>query len=54
MNPPTMLVTGECLTVGLASGFVQGGGYGPWSPLKGFCVHSPTIPDKLTGQLARW
>lgn len=47
MSPPTMLVTGECPTVGLAGGFVQGGGHGPWSPLKGFCkfTHpiSPTV-----------
>ena len=36
-NPPLAVVTGECPTVGLA-GFMQGGGHGPWSPLKGFSV----------------
>ncbi|KAM7206135.1 hypothetical protein V8F20_002917 [Naviculisporaceae sp. PSN 640] len=37
-NPPLAVVTGECPTVGVAGGFIQGGGHGPWSTLKGFSV----------------
>lgn len=36
-NPPLVVVTGECPTVGIAGGFIQGGGHGPWTTLKGFC-----------------
>ncbi|KAK0634305.1 hypothetical protein B0T17DRAFT_611344 [Bombardia bombarda] len=35
-NPPLVVVTGECPTVGIAGGFIQGGGHGPWTTLKGF------------------
>ncbi|KAK3396897.1 hypothetical protein B0T20DRAFT_414736 [Sordaria brevicollis] len=38
LNPPMALVTGECATVGLSGGFIQGGGHGPWSTLKGLAV----------------
>lgn len=37
-NPPLSVVTGECPTVGVAGGFIQGGGHGPWTTLKGFSV----------------
>ncbi len=36
-SPPVVVVTGECPTVGIAGGFIQGGGHGPWTTLKGFC-----------------
>lgn len=36
-NPPKVIVTGECPTVGIAGGFIQGGGHGPWTTLKGMC-----------------
>jgi len=36
-SPPVVIVTGECPTVGIAGGFIQGGGHGPWTTLKGFC-----------------
>ncbi|KAJ4385949.1 hypothetical protein N0V85_007952 [Neurospora sp. IMI 360204] len=38
LNPPMALVTGECATVGLSGGFIQGGGHGPWTTLKGLAV----------------
>ncbi|KAH8895378.1 FAD-binding domain-containing protein [Thozetella sp. PMI_491] len=37
-NPPKVVVTGECPTVGVAGGLVQGGGHGPWTTLKGFAA----------------
>ncbi|EAQ86284.1 hypothetical protein CHGG_07537 [Chaetomium globosum CBS 148.51] len=36
MNPPKIIVTGECATVGVAGGLVQGGGHGPLTNLHGF------------------
>lgn len=36
-NPPLVVVTGECPSVGIAGGFIQGAGHGPWTTLKGFC-----------------
>jgi hypothetical protein len=42
-NPPLVVVTGECPTVGIAGGFVQGGGHGPWTTLKGFCESSEVL-----------
>ena len=39
-NPPLAIVTGECPTVGIAGGFIQGGGHGPWSTLKGLGTSS--------------
>ena len=40
-SPPVVIVTGECPTVGIAGGFIQGGGHGPWTTLKGFCESGP-------------
>jgi FAD/FMN-containing dehydrogenase len=34
-NPPQALMTGECPTVGIVGGLIQGGGHGPWTTLKG-------------------
>ncbi|KAK3297304.1 uncharacterized protein B0H64DRAFT_122287 [Chaetomium fimeti] len=36
MNPPKIMVTGECATVGVAGGLVQGGGHGPLTNFHGF------------------
>ncbi|KAH6850576.1 hypothetical protein B0I37DRAFT_117027 [Chaetomium sp. MPI-CAGE-AT-0009] len=36
MNPPKIIVTGECATVGVAGGLVQGGGHGPLTNFHGF------------------
>ena len=47
-SPPLVVVTGECPTVGIAGGFIQGGGHGPWTTLKGFCeYYSPSSLDAL-------
>ncbi|KAM7204687.1 hypothetical protein V8F20_003471 [Naviculisporaceae sp. PSN 640] len=36
LNPPKIMVTGECITVGVAGGLVQGGGHGPLTNQHGF------------------
>ncbi|KAL2168717.1 hypothetical protein VTG60DRAFT_6888 [Thermothelomyces hinnuleus] len=36
LNPPKIMVTGECATVGVAGGLVQGGGHGPLTSFYGF------------------
>ncbi|KAM7193097.1 hypothetical protein V8F33_007969 [Rhypophila sp. PSN 637] len=36
LNPPKIMVTGECITVGIAGGLVQGGGHGPLTNQQGF------------------
>ncbi|KAK0720182.1 hypothetical protein B0H67DRAFT_483633 [Lasiosphaeris hirsuta] len=36
VNPPRIMVTGECATVGIAGGLPQGGGHGPWTNREGF------------------
>lgn len=38
-NPPLTIPHGTCATVGLA-GFIQGGGWGPWTRSKGMCCES--------------
>jgi hypothetical protein len=55
-SPPLVVVTGECPTVGIAGGFIQGGGHGPWTTLKGFCkpLRYCTTPNRmLTGPCSR-
>ncbi|KAI0891265.1 FAD-binding domain-containing protein [Annulohypoxylon nitens] len=47
-NPPVMIVTGECPTVGVAGGLVQGGGHGPLTPLYGMVADSALSFDVLT------
>ena len=47
-NPPKVVVTGECPTVGIAGGFIQGGGHGPWSNLKGFSADNVLEFEVLT------
>ncbi|KAL2257011.1 hypothetical protein VTK26DRAFT_779 [Humicola hyalothermophila] len=36
LSPPKIMVTGECATVGVAGGLVQGGGHGPLTNFHGF------------------
>ncbi|KAL2020586.1 hypothetical protein VTK56DRAFT_8174 [Thermocarpiscus australiensis] len=36
LKPPKIMVTGECATVGVAGGLVQGGGHGPLTNFYGF------------------
>ncbi|KAK0652384.1 hypothetical protein B0T16DRAFT_454755 [Cercophora newfieldiana] len=36
LNPPKIMVTGECATVGVAGGLPQGGGHGPLTNQQGF------------------
>ncbi|KAK4454895.1 hypothetical protein QBC34DRAFT_288646 [Podospora aff. communis PSN243] len=47
-NPPVVMVTGECPTVGVAGGFIQGGGHGPWTTLKGFSADNVLSFDVVT------
>ncbi|KAK4450485.1 hypothetical protein QBC34DRAFT_437309 [Podospora aff. communis PSN243] len=47
-NPPQVVVTGECPTVGIAGGFLQGGGHGPWTPLKGFAADNALEFEAIT------
>ncbi|KAK3386796.1 hypothetical protein B0H63DRAFT_558417 [Podospora didyma] len=47
-SPPLVVVTGECATVGIAGGFIQGGGHGPWSTLKGMSVDNVLAFEVLT------
>ncbi|KAL2192505.1 hypothetical protein P885DRAFT_72919 [Corynascus similis CBS 632.67] len=47
-NPPLVVVTGECPTVGIAGGFIQGGGHGPWTTLKGFSADNVLSFEAIT------
>jgi hypothetical protein len=47
-EPPVVVVTGECPTVGIAGGFIQGGGHGPWTTLKGFSADNVLSFDAIT------
>lgn len=47
-NPPLVVVTGECPTVGVAGGFIQGGGHGPWTTLKGFSADNVLAFEAIT------
>ncbi|SPQ27115.1 b080c8bd-97fb-40e4-98c9-4cd3d3d8c9e4 [Thermothielavioides terrestris] len=47
-NPPVVVVTGECPTVGIAGGFIQGGGHGPWTTLKGFSADNVLAFEAIT------
>ncbi|KAK3990423.1 6-hydroxy-D-nicotine oxidase [Cladorrhinum sp. PSN332] len=46
--PPKVIVTGECPTVGIAGGFIQGGGHGPWTTLKGMSADNVLAFEVLT------
>ncbi|KAI1646707.1 FAD-binding domain-containing protein [Daldinia loculata] len=47
-NPPVTALTGECPTVGVAGGLVQGGGHGPLTPLYGLVADTALSFDVLT------
>ncbi|KAH6846974.1 isoamyl alcohol oxidase [Chaetomium sp. MPI-CAGE-AT-0009] len=47
-NPPVTVVTGECPTVGIAGGFVQGGGHGPLTTIFGFAADNALSFDVIT------
>ncbi|KAK4667680.1 hypothetical protein QC763_310680 [Podospora pseudopauciseta] len=46
--PPKVIVTGECPTVGVAGGFIQGGGHGPWTTLKGLSADNVLAFEAIT------
>ncbi|KAH8664719.1 hypothetical protein BX600DRAFT_381863 [Xylariales sp. PMI_506] len=47
-DPPVTLVTGECPTVGVAGGLVQGAGHGPLTTLHGFAADNALSFDAIT------
>jgi len=47
-NPPMTLVAGECPTVGIAGGFVQGGGHGMLTTAYGFAADNVLSYDVVT------
>ncbi|KAI0835251.1 FAD-binding domain-containing protein [Hypoxylon sp. FL0890] len=47
-NPPVTVITGECPTVGVAGGLVQGGGHGPLTPHYGLTADSALSFEVLT------
>ncbi|GAB1312833.1 hypothetical protein MFIFM68171_03043 [Madurella fahalii] len=49
-QPPQVVITGECPTVGIAGGLLQGGGHGPWTPLKGFAADNALEFQVVTAQ----
>jgi FAD/FMN-containing dehydrogenase len=49
-DPPVTVVTGECPTVGIAGGFVQGGGHGPLTTIFGFAADNALSFDVITAE----
>ncbi|KAK4222438.1 6-hydroxy-D-nicotine oxidase [Podospora fimiseda] len=47
-NPPVTVITGECPTVGIAGGFVQGGGHGPLTTIFGLAADHALSFDVIT------
>ncbi|KAI0005787.1 FAD-binding domain-containing protein [Xylariaceae sp. FL0662B] len=47
-DPPVTVVTGECPTVGVAGGLVQGGGHGPLTPTYGLTADTALSFDVVT------
>ncbi|KAI1505828.1 hypothetical protein F5X99DRAFT_415863 [Biscogniauxia marginata] len=47
-EPPVLVLTGECPTVGIAGGLVQGGGHGPLTPLYGLVADNALSFDVIT------
>ncbi|KAK1752608.1 6-hydroxy-D-nicotine oxidase [Echria macrotheca] len=47
-KPPVTVVTGECPTVGVAGGYVQGGGHGPLTTQLGFAADNALSFDVIT------
>jgi hypothetical protein len=49
-NPPVVAVGGECPTVGFAGGYIQGGGHGPLSTLKGMAADHALEFEMITSK----
>ncbi|KAK8030290.1 hypothetical protein PG990_000024 [Apiospora arundinis] len=49
-DPPVLIVTGECPTVGVAGGLVQGGGHGPLTTLHGLVADNALSFDVITAE----
>ncbi|KAI0158008.1 FAD-binding domain-containing protein [Hypoxylon sp. FL1284] len=47
-NPPVTVLTGECPTVGVAGGLIQGGGHGPLTPTYGMTADTALSFDVVT------
>ncbi|KAH6670855.1 isoamyl alcohol oxidase [Plectosphaerella plurivora] len=47
LTPPQTVVTGECGTVGVAGGFIQGGGHGPLTSMYGFAADNALSFDVI-------
>ncbi|XXH00963.1 hypothetical protein Hte_007314 [Hypoxylon texense] len=47
-DPPVTVLTGECPTVGVAGGLVQGGGHGPLTPTYGMTADTALSFDVVT------
>ncbi|KAM7211161.1 6-hydroxy-D-nicotine oxidase [Rhypophila decipiens] len=47
-TPPVTLITGECPTVGIAGGFIQGGGHGMLTTTHGFAADNALSFEVLT------
>ncbi|RYP62196.1 hypothetical protein DL771_009828 [Monosporascus sp. 5C6A] len=47
-DPPVQVMTGECPTVGVAGGLVQGGGHGPLTPLHGMVADTALSFEVVT------
>ncbi|KAH9905036.1 FAD-binding domain-containing protein [Xylariomycetidae sp. FL2044] len=47
-DPPVTAVTGECPTVGVVGGLVQGGGHGPLTPLYGLVADNTLAFEVIT------
>ncbi|KAF6801100.1 FAD binding domain-containing protein [Colletotrichum sojae] len=47
-DPPVLVVTGECPTVGIAGGLVTGGGHGPLTPLHGLAADNALEFEAIT------
>ncbi|KXH31307.1 isoamyl alcohol oxidase [Colletotrichum salicis] len=49
-NPPVVVVTGECPTVGVAGGLVGGGGHGPLTTLHGMTADNALEFEAITAE----
>ncbi|KAJ3042004.1 hypothetical protein HDV00_008295 [Rhizophlyctis rosea] len=47
-SPPVVVVGGECASVGLAGGYIQGGGHGPLATIYGMAADSALSFDIIT------
>ncbi|KAI1340746.1 hypothetical protein F5Y15DRAFT_422618 [Xylariaceae sp. FL0016] len=49
-SPPVTVVTGECPTVGVVGGLVQGGGHGPLTPTHGLAADTALSFDVISAE----